>query len=65
MVTPPLLRNFLVECLDDQRYGRHLEWVDRDKLLFQIDWTHQSKKDWSEDKAQVFKVTDNKLQKRT
>ncbi|XP_042142803.1 uncharacterized protein LOC115319748 isoform X2 [Ixodes scapularis] len=50
-----LVQDFLIPCLEDERYGRDLVWMKRQKGIFCINWMHQGSRAWSKDQGAVFK----------
>lgn len=50
-----LVQDFLIPCLEDERYGRDLVWMNRRKGIFRINWVHQGSRAWSTDQGAVFK----------
>ncbi|KAL1473321.1 hypothetical protein MTO96_003868 [Rhipicephalus appendiculatus] len=52
---PLLLEDFLVPKLDEEFYGKDLEWVDRSRGKFFISWKHLGSKSFNREGPNVFR----------
>ncbi|GFT12876.1 IRF tryptophan pentad repeat domain-containing protein [Nephila pilipes] len=53
-----LVQDFLLPALEDKKYGKLLEWIDRDKQVFGLVWSHKNASNWTFSDTIVFQDWD-------
>ncbi|GBN56937.1 hypothetical protein AVEN_13199-1 [Araneus ventricosus] len=53
-----LLEDFIIPALDSEKYGNKLYWLNKEKRIFRIYWSHKNAAKWTSEDTRVFQDWD-------